>query len=80
MKRRPDAHDNGLRVAILHARFGEKDSALVWLGRTRWTISELAMLSGDPTLDSLRSDSRFAELLVKIGVRGRPPGATLPAR
>jgi hypothetical protein len=80
VKRRPGAGDNGLRVALLHAQFGERDSALVWLGYTQWTISELAMLRGDPVLDSLRSDPRYGELLVKIGLKSAPAGSTLSAR
>jgi Flp pilus assembly protein TadD len=80
MKRRPDAHEHGMRVAILHTQFGEKDSALVWLGRHWWTISELPMLSGDRFFDPLRSDPRFDELLLRIGIRGRPPAATLSSR
>jgi tetratricopeptide (TPR) repeat protein len=76
MKRRPDAHDHGFRVARLHTRFGEKDSAFVWLGRQRsWTIAELALFRGDHFTDPLRSDPQFDELLLRIGIRTahRPP-------
>ena len=73
MKRHPEADDHGLRIAILHGRFGEPDPAFEWLARHRWTIGELATLRGDPMLDPLRLDPRFAELLVRIGVRGREP-------
>jgi DNA-binding SARP family transcriptional activator/TolB-like protein/Flp pilus assembly protein TadD len=69
MKRHSDAREHGLRVAHLYTQFGEKDSAFVWLGRHRWLISELAMLSGDRFLDPLRSDRRFPELLKRLGIR-----------
>ena len=80
MKRNPSANDHGLRIALVHARFGEKDSAFAWLGRHRWTVSELAMLSGDQLFDPLRSDPRFPNLLLRVGIRGRPPAAAPSSR
>jgi DNA-binding SARP family transcriptional activator/TolB-like protein len=71
MKMHPDAHDEGLRIASLHALFGEKDSAFVWLGRARWSMSRLSYLRASPWLDSLRSDPRFPELLDRLGIRRR---------
>ena len=69
MKRRPDAYDHGFRMAWLHTVFGEKDSAFVWLPRHRWTMAELTALRGDAVLDSLRTDPRYVELLLSLGVR-----------
>jgi serine/threonine-protein kinase len=69
MKRRSDAKEHGLRIALLYTHFGEKDSAFVWLGYHRWLISELTMLSGDRLLDPLRSDPRFPQLLRDLGIR-----------
>jgi DNA-binding SARP family transcriptional activator len=69
MKRRPDAPEQGLRMAWLHAQFGEADSAFVWLARHRWTMAELSALSADRALDPLRSDPRYLELQRTIGVR-----------
>lgn len=69
MKRRPDAHEHGYRLAWLHALFGERDSAFVWLDRHRWTMTELSGLSADQALDSLRSDPRYLRLLRRIGTR-----------
>ena len=80
MKRRPDAHDHGDAIGRLHIRFGEKDSAFVWLGRHRYLLGELTLLRGDHFLDSLRSDPRFDDLLLRIGVGGRRPGTALSAR
>jgi TolB-like protein/DNA-binding SARP family transcriptional activator/Tfp pilus assembly protein PilF len=69
MKGRPDAGDHGSAVAVLHTRFGEKDSAFVWLGRQRWTMIHLALLSADRLMDPLRSDPRYAQLLERLGIR-----------
>jgi TolB-like protein/DNA-binding SARP family transcriptional activator len=69
MKRNPDARDHGFRLAWLHTLFGEKDSAFVWLEHHRWTMAELSALSADQAVDALRSDSRFARLQQRLGVR-----------
>lgn len=70
IKRRPDARYHGVKVARLHARFGEKDSAFVWLGRhRRWMLTNLAFVSADPLMDSLRSDPRFPDLLERLRLR-----------
>jgi TolB-like protein/Flp pilus assembly protein TadD len=69
MKRRPDAHDHGFRIAQAYAIFGEKDSAFVWLGRQRWTLGQLSGVSADRRTDLLRSDPRYAQLLRNLGLR-----------
>jgi tetratricopeptide (TPR) repeat protein len=69
-KRRPDARDLSLDVALLHTFFGEKDSAFVWLEHhPGWTLPELTMLSASPYLDPLRSDPRYLRLQRRLGVR-----------
>ena len=46
-----------------------KDQAFVWLDKAyEERSSSLTALKVDPELDSLRSDSRFAELLRRIGL------------
>ena len=70
MKRRPDARDHGYDIAWLHARFGEKDSAFVWLEHQRWTMADLSALSAGRWMDPLRSDLRFPQLLRRLGLRG----------
>ena len=69
MKQRPDASDHAISIALLHTRFGETDSAFVWLGRQRWTMIHDAFVSADRLLDPLRSDPRFPQLLERIGLR-----------
>jgi hypothetical protein len=69
MKRRPDSHDHGHRIAMLLAPLGETDSALVWLGRNQWTLGQFSGLSADYRLDPVRSDPRFAEFLRELGLR-----------
>ena len=69
MKRQPDAHDHGFRMAVLHTLFDQKDSAFAWLEQQRWTMAELSALSAAPALDPLRSDPRFLQLQRRLGVR-----------
>jgi DNA-binding SARP family transcriptional activator/TolB-like protein/Flp pilus assembly protein TadD len=69
MKRRPDAHDQGFRIALVHTSFGEKDSAFAWLQGTRWTLGQLSGLSADRRADPLRSDPRYPELLRRLALR-----------
>jgi Flp pilus assembly protein TadD len=68
MKRRSDASDQGAVVVLLHARFGETDSAFVWLARQRWLLPHLANLRAHPFLDPLRADPRFPQLLERLGL------------
>jgi DNA-binding SARP family transcriptional activator/TolB-like protein/Flp pilus assembly protein TadD len=69
LKRRPDARDQGIRIAALHSLFGEEDSAFAWIGRTEWTLSTLTDLGANRWLDPLRSDPRYPELLRRLGLR-----------
>jgi DNA-binding SARP family transcriptional activator/TolB-like protein/Flp pilus assembly protein TadD len=69
MKERTDMRDHGYRIALVHAAFGEKDSAFIWLPRTRWTLGQLSSLSAERRMDPLRSDPRFLALLRELGVR-----------
>jgi tetratricopeptide (TPR) repeat protein len=69
MKQRTDVRDNGFHIAWLHALFGEKDSAFVWLEHQRWTVSKLSALSASRWMDPLRSDPRFPQLLRRLGLR-----------
>jgi TolB-like protein/Tfp pilus assembly protein PilF len=55
--------------AVIHAGLGEKNEAFAWLDRayderTVW----LTYLKVDPSLDSLRSDPRYADLLRRMGL------------
>lgn len=70
MKRSPRAADYGTPIAAVHARFGERDSAFSWLGRQQtWTMIHLAFVSADQYMDPLRSDTRFPQLLRRLGIR-----------
>ncbi|MGA7992153.1 MAG: protein kinase [Thermoanaerobaculia bacterium] len=56
-------------VALVHAALGNKDQAFAWLGkgieeRTHW----LVWLKRDLRWEPIRSDARFAELIVRIGL------------
>ncbi len=69
LKQRPDARDQGIRIATLHTLFGEKDSAFAWLEPTEWTLTKLTDLRANRWLDPLRSDPRYPELLTQLGLR-----------
>jgi hypothetical protein len=69
MKRRPDVRDHGFHIAWLHTRFGEADSAFVWLEHQRWTMAKLSALSASRWMDPLRADPRYSELLRRLGLR-----------
>lgn len=60
---------NHYDMVQLYRRLGQKDEAFKWLNRacderSVWMI----WLKVDPTLDNLRSDPRFAQLLKRIGL------------
>jgi hypothetical protein len=64
-------------MAMIHAALDDKERAFVWLekvyeDRGLW----LTLLRTDPTLDSLRPDPRFAELLRRLNFP--PPADLLP--
>jgi TolB-like protein/DNA-binding winged helix-turn-helix (wHTH) protein/Tfp pilus assembly protein PilF len=55
-------------TAEIYAQLGEKDQAFAWLEKAYEERSFLMMyLKVAPTLDPLRTDSRFADLLRRIG-------------
>jgi len=54
-------------VALIHAGLGEKDQAFEWLGRAYEEHDQgLIFLRVDPSLDPLRSDPRFQDLLRRM--------------
>jgi tetratricopeptide (TPR) repeat protein len=54
-------------VAFIYAGLGEKDQALEWLEKAYTERDQgLAFLKVDPTLDPLRSDPRFQEILRRM--------------
>ena len=69
MKQRSRADEHAVRVAMLHARMGEPDSAFVWLQRHHWIVSEVAMLRAAPWFDTLRADPSLAQVIRRLGVQ-----------
>jgi TolB-like protein/Tfp pilus assembly protein PilF len=54
-------------IAIIHAGLGEKDQAFEWLEKAYEEHDQgLSFLKVDPTLDPLRSDPRFQDLLRRM--------------
>jgi serine/threonine protein kinase/Flp pilus assembly protein TadD len=55
-------------IAVIHAGLNEKDEAFVWLQKAYQERSWwLVWIKMDPKVDSLRSDSRFIDLMRRIG-------------
>jgi serine/threonine-protein kinase len=62
-------YGSALALARIHAALGEKDQALEWLRKAcDQRESETFFLKIDPTLDNLRSDSRFNQILKEMGL------------
>ena len=58
-----------LDVALVYAVMGAKDQAFEWLEKAYQERSAWLVFIGiEPGLDPLRSDSRFTELLRRIGL------------
>ena len=66
-KRSDDETVGTYGIAIIHAGLGEKDQAFEWLEKA-YEVRDLGMvfLKVDPTLDPLRSDPRFQDLLRRM--------------
>ena len=66
----PRAGEEGMWIAMIHAPFGERDSAFAWLDRHVWTTAERMDLRANRWLDSLRTDPRFRGVLERAGLQG----------
>jgi DNA-binding winged helix-turn-helix (wHTH) protein/TolB-like protein/tetratricopeptide (TPR) repeat protein len=56
-------------IALVYTGLGEKDLAFEWLEKAYQERSELmTWLKVDPRLDSLRSESRFTDLMRRVGL------------
>jgi len=59
-------------VALVFTALGEKDQAFEWLeGAYREHDTFLPWLNVDPEFDSLHSDTRFQDLVRRIGIPDR---------
>ena len=55
-------------IAVIHAGLDEKDEAFAWLEKAYQERSSwLLWIKTDPQVDSLRSDSRFIDLMRRVG-------------
>lgn len=62
-----DGHQGYFQMACLYAKLGDKDKAFAHLEKAYQARSfEIAILSVEPQLDSLRSDPRFADLTRRV--------------
>jgi Flp pilus assembly protein TadD len=55
----------GFSIARAYVALGDADSAFAWLERSNWRWPHRAA-RGDPALDPLRSDPRFAQLVERV--------------
>jgi tetratricopeptide (TPR) repeat protein len=61
-------HRSAFEIACHYADFGDKEQALLWLGKAYDAHSGMLIwLKTEPQLDSLRSDPRFQDLLRQVG-------------
>jgi TolB-like protein/DNA-binding winged helix-turn-helix (wHTH) protein/Flp pilus assembly protein TadD len=61
-----------LTIALAYGDLGNKDEAFAWLNKAYDDRSEyLLWLNTDPSFDSVRSDTRFQELVRKVGAQVR---------
>jgi eukaryotic-like serine/threonine-protein kinase len=69
LAQRKTGYSSAYKIATLYANLGDKDEAFKWLN-TAYQERDLGLLSlrTDFLLDSLRSDPRFAELVLKVGL------------
>ena len=57
-------------LAQVYAGLGERDQAFQWLEKSYQDhATDLVLIKVDPTLDNLHSDSRFADLVRRVGLR-----------
>jgi tetratricopeptide (TPR) repeat protein len=64
-----DAGVGRYEVALVYAGLGEKDEAFAWLEKAFAARDKgLTYLKIDPCLDPLRSDSRFQDLVRRVGL------------
>jgi TolB-like protein len=60
---------NQYEVALIYVGLGQIDQAFEWLDEAfRARSDQLIYLNVDPRLDSIRSDSRFTELVRRVGI------------
>lgn len=50
-----------------YGRLGDKDQAFLWLNRCYEEGAGMNFVKFDPAFDNVRSDSRFADLLRRMG-------------
>jgi TolB-like protein/Tfp pilus assembly protein PilF len=64
--------------ALAAVGLGDEDEAFAWLAKAcRERSSALPFVGVEPRLAPLRSDPRFDDLLVRVGLESRPPARTI---
>jgi TolB-like protein len=65
---RKNGYSSSYGIAMLYADLGDKDQAFWWLNTAYQERDGLTSLKTDFSLDPIRSDPRFAELVRKVGL------------
>ena len=69
LKNEPKRDYRSSRVAKIYVALGERDEALAWLDRAYENRDfDVIFLKVDPTLDPLRDDPRFQDLMRRVGL------------
>jgi tetratricopeptide (TPR) repeat protein len=67
--KQPDKHVSSYNIAKIYAGLGQLEQAFVWLDKAYAARdSNLSNVKVDPQFDSLRADTRIAELLRRMGL------------
>ena len=66
--RNPASLKAPVAVAESYVLLGDKDQAFVWLNKAYEARANLLFLKVDPVFDPIRSDSRYADLLRRMGL------------
>ncbi|HEY8669932.1 MAG TPA: hypothetical protein VIL63_03755, partial [Terriglobales bacterium] len=68
----PEAYDTPLGLAVIYSHLGDKEKAFANLeAANAERDEELTNLAIEPQFDPLRSDSRFTDLVTRVGIPGR---------
>src|SRR5690349_9071636 len=67
-KQLPDAHRQGLWIAMGFRTVGQLDSAFVWLDSTSWNVEQRYNFRTDSSWDSLRNDPRYQRVIRRMGL------------
>ncbi len=66
-KHLPEAHHQGLWIAMGFRVAGQLDSAFVWLDSTSWNVEQRYNFRTDSAWESYKNDPRYQRVLHRMG-------------